>query len=80
MKRWSIAIFPLFLLIALSAQKDAGNEGLEVTDGPYINYSESRMYVNYIVKDGDTLARKVVVPRGPGGAGVRRTPRGRPPP
>jgi len=59
MKRWSIAIFPLFLLIALSAQKDPGNEGLEVTDGPYINYSESRMFVNYIVKDADTLARKV---------------------
>lgn len=58
MKRWSIAILP-FLLLALSAQKDDPPDEREVTDGPYVTYSESRMYVNYIVKDGDTLARKV---------------------
>jgi Calcineurin-like phosphoesterase len=58
MKRWSIAILPL-LLLALSAQKDDPPDEREVTDGPYVTYSDSRMYVNYIVKDGDTLARKV---------------------
>jgi diadenosine tetraphosphatase ApaH/serine/threonine PP2A family protein phosphatase len=58
MKKWSFAILP-FLFLAMSSHKDDPPVEHEITDGPYITYSDSRMYINYIIKDGDTLARKV---------------------
>lgn len=50
MKRLSLAILPLILL-SMSSPRTPAAFDKEITDGPYVMYTEDKMYLNYITKE-----------------------------
>jgi hypothetical protein len=58
MKRLTLAVLPLILL-SMSSPRIRADFNKDITDGPYIMYTDSKMYVNYITKENGANVRSV---------------------
>jgi len=58
MKRLTLAILPLILL-SMSSPRTPAAYDKSITDGPYVMYSDNKMYVNYITTENGISVRSV---------------------